>query len=75
MNIIKLEPSDIITMKKPHPCSCYDFQILRVGSDIRMKCIKCNRDITISRIKLEPSIKLINGVNKSTSNNHEGSKT
>ncbi len=61
MNVIKLSMGDIITMKKPHPCSCLDFEILRIGSDIRIKCIKCGRDVSISRIKLEPSIKLVNG--------------
>lgn len=61
MNIVKLSVGDIITMKKPHPCSCFDFEILRIGSDVRIKCTKCGRDISISRIKLEPSIKLING--------------
>lgn len=63
MNIIKLETGDVITLKKPHPCSCSEFDVLRTGSDVRIKCRKCGRDTVISRIKLEPSIKLINGSN------------
>lgn len=64
MNVVKISVGDILTMKKPHPCSCYDFEVLRTGSDIRIKCIKCGRDMAVNRLKLEPSIKLVNGKNK-----------
>lgn len=59
MNVIKLSVGDIITLKKPHPCSNFDFEVLRTGSDIRIKCVKCGRDLSVNRIKLESSIKLI----------------
>lgn len=29
---------DIIRMKKPHPCGTYEWEILRVGADFRLKC-------------------------------------
>ena len=52
---------DILEMKKPHPCSpkSVRFRVLRVGSDIRIACVSCGRDLTLPRIKLEKSIKRI----------------
>ena len=33
------------------------FKVLRVGSDVRIVCTGCGRDMTVDRIKLEKSIK------------------
>ena len=62
MNIIKLSQDDIITMKKSHPCSAtaFDFAVLRLGSDIRIRCLACSHEVTVPRVKLEKSIKLVN---------------
>jgi len=60
MKIIKLDVDDIIQMKKPHPCGSYLFKVLRVGSDIRIQCTDCGRDVTVPRIKLEKNIKTVN---------------
>ena len=59
--IIGLSVGDIIEMKKPHPCSREStrFRVLRVGSDIRIVCTSCGRDLTLPRIKLEKSIKRV----------------
>lgn len=52
---------DTLEMKKPHPCSpkSVHFRVLRVGSDIRIVCLSCGRDLTLPRIKLEKSIKRV----------------
>ena len=61
-NILKLSVGDIIEMKKNHPCGAKLFKILRVGSDIRIVCEKCGRDMVLDRIKLEKSvIKIVKG--------------
>lgn len=57
MNIIKLAVGDITEMRKPHPCGASRFKILRVGSEIRVVCLGCGRDMTIDRIKFEKAIK------------------
>ena len=59
MEIIKFKPNDILEMKKPHPCGSAQFKILRVGSDIRVVCRGCGRDMVIDRIKLEKATKKI----------------
>ena len=32
------EVGDVIRMKKKHPCGSYEWEILRVGADFRLKC-------------------------------------
>ena len=59
MDIPKLSVGDIVKLKKQHPCGCDEFKILRVGSDIRIVCTCCGRDMTLDRLKLERAIKKI----------------
>lgn len=64
MNIIKFCVGDIIEMKKPHPCGSKSFRVLRVGSDIRIVCLGCSRDMTLERVKLEKATKNVISSNK-----------
>ena len=59
MTIIPLRPEDRIQLKKPHPCGGKLFRIVRVGSEVRVICETCGRDMTINRVKLEKSIKQV----------------
>ena len=59
MNIPKICPGDTLELKKKHPCGSSSFSVVRVGSDIRIICSGCGRDMTLSREKLEKSIKKI----------------
>lgn len=59
MVIKKFEVGDILEMKKAHPCGSHEMKVLRVGSDIRILCMGCGRDVTVSREKLEKNIKKI----------------
>ncbi|MBR6603300.1 MAG: DUF951 domain-containing protein [Clostridia bacterium] len=59
---MKFAVGDTVEMKKNHPCGGKLFKILRVGSDIRIVCEGCGRDMVIDRLKLEKSVKkLIKG--------------
>ena len=59
MQIIKFRVNDIIELKKQHPCGNKRFKVLRVGSDVRLLCLGCSRDMTIDRLKLERATKKI----------------
>ena len=52
---------DEVELKKPHPCSARSkrFQIVRVGADIKVKCLGCGNVIMIDRDKLNPRIKKV----------------
>ena len=59
MNILKIDVGDTLLMKKPHPCGSFEFTVLRVGSDVRIKCALGARDLTLPREKLEKSVKSV----------------
>lgn len=59
MDIIKLAVGDTVKLKKQHPCGNDIFKLLRVGSDVRIECTQCGRDLEMDRVKLEKAIKKI----------------
>ena len=60
MKIIKLDVGDVIRMKKPHPCGSDEFDVLRIGSDLRIRCRGCGHDVTVPRLKIEINIREVN---------------
>lgn len=58
-DIIRILPSDVLELKKKHPCGAVLFRVERVGSDVRIVCLGCGRDLTVDRVKLERSIRKI----------------
>lgn len=59
MKIIPLAVGDRLHMKKPHPCGSDTMEVLRIGSDIRIRCVGCGRDLTLPRIRLEKNIRQV----------------
>ena len=57
--IIRFSPGDTLELKKPHPCGGRLFAVLRGGSDVRIVCKTCSRDVTVPRMKLEKNIKAV----------------
>ncbi len=39
---------DIIISRKSHACGCNEWQVARVGADVKLKCSKCGRAIFLS---------------------------
>ena len=59
MSAIKYEVGDKIRMKKKHPCGSFEWEILRVGMDIKLKCLGCGHELMLPRSKAEKSIKRV----------------
>ena len=49
----------IVIMKKEHPCGSNEWEITRVGADIKIKCLNCGRSIMLSRIDFNKKIKKV----------------
>jgi hypothetical protein len=60
--VFKLQAGDIVRLKKAHPCGSSDWEILRAGVDVRLKCRGCGRIILIAREKLRRSMRQITSV-------------
>jgi hypothetical protein len=48
---------DIVRLKKVHPCGGYDWQVVRLGADIGLKCLKCGRRILLERGVFQRKVK------------------
>ena len=57
MQIIRMKVGDTLELKKPHPCGDKRFRVMRVGSEVRIVCLGCGRDMVLDRIKLEKAIR------------------
>ncbi len=49
----------IVIMKKKHPCGEDKWEVTRMGVDIKIKCIKCNREIMLTRLDFEKKLKKV----------------
>ena len=56
---LKFEVGDIVKLKKPHPCGSTQWEILRVGMDIKLRCRGCGHELMLPRSKAEKSIRKI----------------
>ena len=57
--VLELNLGDVLRLKKIHPCGGYEWEVVRLGADIGIKCRKCERHILIPRIVLQRRIKEI----------------
>ena len=49
----------IVIMKKQHPCGTNEWEIVRVGADVKIKCIHCGRTIMLPRIEFNKTLKSV----------------
>ncbi|MGJ9385309.1 DUF951 domain-containing protein [Salipaludibacillus neizhouensis] len=50
---------DVVEMKKQHPCGVNRWQIIRMGMDIRIKCLGCEHSVMIPRKEFSKKIKKV----------------
>lgn len=50
---------DIVEMKKPHACQTNRWQIIRMGMDIRIRCLNCDHIVTMTRRDFEKKLKKV----------------
>lgn len=48
---------DVLELKKPHPCGCKEFLVLRVGMDFKVRCMGCGHEIMTARHSIEKNIR------------------
>ncbi|MEG0994632.1 MAG: DUF951 domain-containing protein [Bacilli bacterium] len=48
-----------VMMKKGHPCGYNEWVIIRLGADIKIRCINCNHVVMMSRVDFNKKIKKI----------------
>ena len=54
-----IRPTDILVMKKKHPCGGSEMLVLRSGMDFKLRCSVCGREFMIPRSKAEKNVKSV----------------
>ena len=54
---MQYEVGDIVRLKKKHPCGSFEWEILRVGADFRLKCVGCGHHVMMERKLVEKNTK------------------
>ena len=52
----------IVIMKKEHPCKTNKFEIVRVGADIKIKCLNCGRVVMMPRVEFNKKVKKVESI-------------
>ena len=56
---MQIHLGQIVVMKKKHPCGSFEWEVLRIGADFRLKCMGCGHQIMIPRKQVEKNVRQI----------------
>ena len=48
---------DVVRLRKPHPCGGFEWEVVRLGADIGLRCRGCGRRVLLERRTLERRLK------------------
>ena len=55
--VMEIKLGDIVRLKKKHPCGSDEWQVVRLGADIGIKCLNCQRRVLLERSVFERRVK------------------
>ena len=55
--VLEIKLGDVVRLKKKHPCGSDEWQVVRLGADIGIKCLKCQRRVLLERGVFERRVK------------------
>ena len=53
----EIKLGDVVRLRKKHPCGSYEWQVVRLGADIGIKCLKCQHRVLLERSVFERRVK------------------
>ncbi|MCI0437828.1 MAG: DUF951 domain-containing protein [Chloroflexi bacterium] len=57
--VLELKMGSVVHLKKPHPCGGYEWEVVRLGADIGLRCLSCSRRVMLARSELEKRLKAV----------------
>lgn len=61
---------DIVRMRKPHACGGYEWRVVRLGTDIGMRCLTCKHKVLMPRSQFARRVKVILQRGNQVKNDH-----
>jgi hypothetical protein len=56
---MEVKLGDTVRLKKSHPCGSYEWRVVRLGADIRIQCLRCNRRVLFERREFERGVRAL----------------
>ena len=53
----KLRVGDRAVLKKPHPCGSREWEVLRLGAEVKLRCLGCGRLVSLPRSDLATALR------------------
>lgn len=50
---------DIVRLRKPHPCGSTQWEVVRLGADIGIRCSQCSRRVLLPRSQFLRQVKAL----------------
>ena len=57
--VTELKMGVVVRLKKIHPCGGFEWEVVRLGADIGLRCLVCQRRVLMSRSTLDKRMKAI----------------
>lgn len=54
---MEIQLGDVVSLRKMHPCGSYHWQVVRLGADIGIRCMKCHHRVLLERRTFEKRVK------------------
>ncbi|MGD9317699.1 MAG: DUF951 domain-containing protein [Anaerolineae bacterium] len=54
-----VQVGDLVRLRKPHPCGSFEWQVVRIGADIGIKCQVCGRRVLLARRTFNKRVKTV----------------
>jgi hypothetical protein len=55
--VVEFRMDDVVRLRKPHPCGGTDWRIVRLGADLGLRCLTCQRRVLLPRSEVERRMK------------------
>lgn len=55
--VMDVRMGDVVQLRKQHPCGSDRWRVVRLGADVGIRCLGCNRRVLLPRPKFEKSVK------------------
>ena len=55
--VMEISLGDVVRLKKKHACGGYEWRVVRLGADIGIHCLQCQRQVLLDRSTFERRVK------------------
>ena len=55
--VVDFRLGDVLRLRKAHPCGGFQWEVVRLGADIGLRCLTCGRRVLLERSVLEKRLK------------------